>query len=168
MLAVPSACDQPVTGRASLIFDRLGGTRASWRAVVIGGSAAGALEARRSRRRSLHSSCPVSCSCLSVEPVAGSRPMPWPDDPRGPIGTRYGCRRLRLRPVASVACVPHNPIAVCAHTECSARRVRSCTARSPCFVVRLPIRWPVSFYCSRRPFGSHSHRHERALPHGHV
>ena len=57
MLAVPSACDQPVTGRASLIFDRLGGTRASWRAVVVDGSAAEVLnlgEAAGARR----SSCP--------------------------------------------------------------------------------------------------------------
>ena len=168
MLAVSSACDQPVTGRASLIFDRLGGTRASWRAVVIGGSAAGALEARRSRRRSLQQLPGLmqllerGASCWQPS-YALARRSPW--------SYRY---EVRLPTAAAPArskcsmCASQSDSCVCPHRVFRASSVRSCTARSPCFVVRLPIRWPVSFYCSRRPFGSHSHRHERALPHGHV
>ena len=96
-------CRAPVTGRslarATLIFDRFDGTRASWRAVVVDGSAAGVLEPRRSCWCSPQQLPRPHAPTGWSQAVAGGRRMPYRANLRGPP-RRQSYWRVRLRPVA--------------------------------------------------------------------
>ena len=109
--------------RATLIFDRFDGTRASWRAVVVDVSAAEVLEPRRSCWCSPQQLPRPHAPTGWSQAVAGGRRMPYPANPRGPP-RRQSYWRVRLRPVARQG--PHH---------CGSR----C---EPVVVHPRPMRWP--------------------------
>ena len=165
----------PVTGRsparATLIFDLFDGTRASWRAFVVDGSAAGVLEPRRSCWCSPQQLPRPHATTGWSQAVAGGRRMPYPANPRGPP-RRQSYWRVRLRPIARQG--PHH---------CGSRRCEPVGARHP-----RPMRWPdilsmsssrcvivssqygalAQLYVSGRPSVTHSHNYVHALSRGHT